>query len=159
MSTEIINGSRQSFGVTAATDNVEASKVIHAGVKRELVCRFPYDNLPAGYVDDHSLGVPAGALVTACYVRYTVDFDSTSGTSVLDIGLYDNTGTAIDADGLMDSGAAADGTNVGWYVGAGADIGTVPSATLAGYLFATPSVDDLIAGEAIVVVEYIDTAV
>lgn len=160
MTIAIINGARQSFGVNGLADNVEPAHVVHAGVKKQLVIPFVYNGLPGGYVGDHSLSIPAKALVTAAYCRIITDFNSTSGTTTIDVGLVDNTNTEIDLDGLLvDVGGAADGSNAGFYVGAGADIGTVPSATLAGYVKVSPSVSDLTAGKAVIVIEYIDVIV
>ncbi len=160
MTIAIINGARQSFGVNALSDNVEPAQLVHAGVKKQLILPFVYNGLPGTPVGDHVLGIPAKALILACYVRIITDFASTSGTTTLDVGTIVLAGTDVDADGLaVDVGGAADGSNAGTFIGAGAQIGTVASSTVKTYIKVTPSVADLTAGKAVIVVEYLDAIV
>lgn len=141
------------------TTNHEVAKNVTYGAVHELVVDLTFDKLPglgnAG-ADAIPVRIPANALVLACYGEITTNFNSTSGTTTIDVGTYDADGNAIDADGFIaDWGGAADGSNVGWSIGAGADIGTITSATLDTFVTVTPSVDDLTAGAGTLVIRYI----
>lgn len=127
----------------------------------ELEYRYTYDNLPAysaDAVNDASTPIiPAGSLILSCYREIEVAFDSTSGTTVSDVGLTDTDGNVLDADGLVDSAVAADGTSEDWEVGAGALIEATTSADAV--VVVGSSVNDLTAGRARLVIQFIPPSV
>lgn len=159
MATEFINGVRTSFGVVT-TEKKTPAEVVTSGIRRELKVTFDYANLPgptAGAAYDAVQSyIPAGAIVTAAYMRILTSFSSTSGTTVIDVGTKTAAGAAIQLAGLInDVGGAADGSNVGHYVGAGVSIGVMVDPANDAYITVTPSVADLTAGKAVLVVEYV----
>lgn len=131
------------------------------GVVEELTVSFTYDTLPglgnAG-ADPVVSYIPANALIVASYFEVTTDFDSTSGTTTIDLGTAEADGTEIDLDGIDVDVVTADGSNAGWTVNDGVDIGTAASATADAYLQVTPSTEDLEAGAATWTVQFIRTA-
>lgn len=156
MATEITSqGVRKHYGPRDAEDKAPA---VHrtAGAIKELVVRYNYDDLPGASEDDNLvLKIPANSFILDCYRYVEVDFNSTSGTTVVDFGLVEPDGTEVDFNGLIDSAVAADGSNAGWEVGAGVLVGASIGAEDA-QVVVTPSVDDLTAGSAQVVVRYIE---
>jgi hypothetical protein len=163
MAIEYPNQSRQEYGPVDSVTGIMGSVRV-AGVKKQLVVPIVFNNLPdpAAEVDGDAVyqSIPANSLITACYGVITTNFNSTSGTTVIDVGTELADGTDVDLDGLInDWGGAADGSNTGWTVGAGALVGAVSHATLATYLKVTPSVDDLTAGAGKLIIEYIEVGV
>ena len=129
----------------------------------ELEIRYSYDNLPAysasAVADSVVPKIPAGALVLSCRRYVEADFNSTSGTTVVDVGLTDTAGNVLDADGLIDSSVAADGSNAGWETGTvTADAGGTVGLSADAVVTVTPSAADLTAGRARVLIEYIPAA-
>lgn len=100
--------------------------------------------------------IPAGAYITRAYIIVDEAFDS-SGSATLTVGVYEQDGTAIDADGI-DAAVAltaidADGDVVvadGALVGGTATVGTADAYIVANYGTAA-----FTAGSAKVVIEYI----
>lgn len=127
----------------------------------ELEVNFTYDNLPtkgnAG-ADAVVLSIPANSLIKEARAYIAEHLNSTSGLTTVDIGLQTAAGVEIDNDGLfVDLGGPADGSNVGWYTGAGALVGASTGAN-PGYITVTPSTNDLTAGRVRLLVSYIPVA-
>lgn len=128
------------------------------GNRVELEVNFAYDNLPAANDNSDAVvaKIPANSLIIAAYVYEGTAFDSTSGTTTIDLGLQEADGTEIDNDGIDVDVITADGSAGGWTVADGALVGATIGTT-DGYIVATPSVSDLTAGKARLVVEYMIT--
>lgn len=162
MAIEYPNQARQNYGPVDVDTGV-SSTVRTAGVKKQLVVPFKYNTLPTPTddVDGDAVyqSIPANSLIVAAYGYIDTDFNSASATTVIDVGLQEADGTEIDNDGLInDMGGSADGSNSGWSVGAGALVGASVGATDA-FVAVTPSVDDLTAGDGILIIEYIEPEV
>ena len=119
-------------GVFVGTDEVvnenETSSLLTYGAISQIIVPVkvvdgvlcPSDNAASGTGFGRGAAkIPAGAVIKDCYlvVRGAADTSAT-----LDVGTYDDEGTAIDADGLLD-GAAIDATGL-VNTTAGALIGT-----------------------------------
>ena len=127
-----------------------------AGVVKQIVQPITYDNLPAGSTNDQTVPViPANSFIVSARTYEEVAFDSTSGTTTLDLGLEQADGTDIDLDGLAADFATADDSSAGWTVGAGALVGDTVGANDA-QIVVTPSVSDLTAGKGYAIIEYIE---
>lgn len=120
---------------------------------------FDYDDLPAGGDGGNlALAIPANSTIVSAKMYILTGFTSTSTTTDLTVGLEQDDGTVIDADGLIAATEAtqtAIATAGNAITGAGALVGvTVGSA--AGELVVAPTVADLLTGKARVVVEYVE---
>lgn len=120
---------------------------------------FDYNDLPAGG-DGGNLAqaIPAGATIVSAKMYIVTGFTSTSTTTDLTVGLETDAGVAIDADGLITAVEAtqtAIATAGNEITGAGALVGVSVGAD-AGELVVAPTVNDLTAGKARVVVEYVE---
>lgn len=151
-------GVRKNYGPRTDEDKAPA-KHNSAGAVKELVVDFNYDDLPGNDQNDNLiLDIPADSLVVDAYGYVTEAFNSTSGTTTVDVGLVDFDGGANDPDGLIATFVTADGSSEPagtWVVGAGALVGA--SVTEEDQqVVVTPSVADLTAGSARVIVRYID---
>lgn len=152
MTTEIRQGARTHYG-PRETEDKASGKVRTSGHSDELRLSFKYDDLPSpAELDAVFTGIPADAIIEAAEVYVHADFDSTSGTTTIDIGLQEDDGTEIDNDGLVVD-LTADGSNAGWTSGAGALVGAT-IGSVKGYPVVTASVDDLTAGVASVIIRY-----
>lgn len=127
------------------------------GVIKEAAWVFDYDDLPSGEVNNLGLSIPAYAKILSARLEILVGFTSTSGLTDLTVGLEQADGTAIDADGFVTAVNATEAViaargNLATGTGAlvGADIGSA-----AGELVVAPTVADLTAGRARVIVEYV----
>lgn len=168
MSTEYTGagGVRKTYGpLLSPATNPEpvVSKEVMTGNVVQIELNYVFNNLPTASnppaADALRHVIPAGALILNARRYVSTDFNSTSGTTVVDVGLYKVAdGTALDADGLIDSSVAADGSNVGWEVGTVASPLNTTGVSEAAYIVVTPSVADLLAGKARVIVEYIPAA-
>lgn len=142
--------STEKIGVSLDTDTLE----------EVLVYDFDYANLPSADENDEAVPtIPAGSTVIDARIEVLTAF---SGDSVdhLDIGLAQEDGTAIDADGLVDGSADGVVTSTGFVKGAGAlidaSVGSDPAQVTAAALKAdgtTPSTPT--AGVARLIVKYI----
>ena len=127
------------------------------GLVKQAVWSFDYDDLPAGGTNNLAHSIPAGAYIKSATLYVDQAWTSTSGTTDLLVGLEKANGTDIDADGLFD-GTDATQTAIGTEGNVVAGVGALVGATIgadAGELLVAPSVDDLTAGKARVVVEYV----
>jgi len=97
--------------------NARATSVY--GAVGQVVVDFTYDNLP-GFDEDAGGGstpdsfsglqayIPAGSYITSAVLVVTTAFDSAGDNATLTIGLYEQDGTEIDADGIDATIAEAD---------------------------------------------------
>lgn len=150
-------GVRQHYGPRDSGVDADVGSHSTYGEVQELVVNFTYDDLPsvqnAGNDASNSY-VPANSYLLDAYVYVSTDFNSTSGTTTVDIGLEKADGTDINADAIGSDFVTADGSNAGWVTGAGDGIGAGIGAD-DGYIVVAPSTADLTAGEAKLVVRYI----
>jgi len=93
-------GGRQTFFGALPTKNKFGGELASSGQKKELKFPFSYDDLPAVDADNEMLAVlPAGAMITAAYIKVDTAMAGSSGT--LTIGTYEaDGGGAIDLDGI-----------------------------------------------------------
>lgn len=155
---EYNQGARQSYGPSDVETRNPATYSTF-GVREQIVVPLNYDDLPAATTQDETVVViPANALITGSYLYVSEDFDSTSGTTTVDVGLQEADGTEIDNDGIDVDVITADGSNAGWTVNDGALVGATIGDT-DGYVVLTPSTADLTAGKGILVIEYIEVPV
>ena len=127
------------------------------GIVKRAQWEFSYDDLPDAATDGLGFVVPAGASIVSAVLYVDQAFTSTSTTTDLTVGLQQANGTEIDNDGLIAAAEAtqtAIGTEGNVVTGAGALVGKSVGAN-AGELVVAPTVDDLTAGKARVVVEYV----
>lgn len=127
------------------------------GIVKRAQWEFSYDDLPDAATDGLGFVIPAGASIVSAVLYVDAAFTSTSTTTDLTVGLQQANGTEIDNDGLIEADEAtqtAIGTEGNVVTGAGALIGKSIGANN-GELVVTPSVDDLTAGKARIVVEYV----
>lgn len=127
------------------------------GIVKRAQWDFSYDDLPDAATNGLGHSVPAGAYIKSAVMYVDQAWTSTSGTTDLLVGFEQANGTAIDVDGLFDGTEAtqtAIGTEGNVINGAGALVGASIGAN-AGELVVAGSVDDLTAGKARVVVEYV----
>lgn len=126
------------------------------GVSRVVEYLFDYDDLPAYGATNLEHVIPAGARITKATFDVLVAFTSTSTTTDLTVGLWqDDNGGTYDADGLL-TAAQLTQTVIATLVrttGTGAVVNGVP-LTEACQVYVTPSVDDLLTGKARLTVEY-----
>ena len=99
MSWENVGGRQTQFGAPKSK-NKFGGELASSGQKKELKFPFSYDDLPAVDADNEMLAVlPAGAMITAAYIKVDTAMAGSSGT--LTIGTYQaDGGGAIDADGI-----------------------------------------------------------
>jgi hypothetical protein len=118
---------------------------------------FNYDDLPTYDTSKLTYSIPANARILSAKLEIITAITSTSTTTDLDIGLYTSAGVAIDADGLIkvtDATQTTIGTAGNIIVGTGALINATIGST-AGQVVVTPSANDLTAGKARLIVQYI----
>lgn len=122
---------------------------------------FDYNDLPDASTNGLEYSIPANATILSAKLQIITAFTSTSTTTDLTVGLQKADGTAIDDDGLITAaqatqttiavaGAIIDGASGTPAALIGKTIGTT-----AGELTVIPSVADLTAGKARLIVEYI----
>jgi hypothetical protein len=137
------------------SENINFS-VHKSGEVHELVTVFSYDNLPvvtSNNYDPSLYNIPANSIILSAWIETLTPFTIATSTPLLDIGLTELDGTAIDADGLFADVAVASMSAVGERViGAGALIGT--SVALTSYLNATVSGGTHGAGKLRLVIRY-----
>jgi len=127
------------------------------GIVKRAQWDFSYDDLPDAASDNLGFVIPAGASIVSATLYVDQAWTSTSGTTDLLVGLQQADGTEIDNDGLFDgteSTQTAIGTEGNVVTGAGALVGASVGANN-GEVVVAGSVDDLTAGKARLVVEYV----
>lgn len=118
---------------------------------------FDYNDLPAGGTNKLGMSLPAYAKILSARFEVLTGFTSTSTTTDLDVGLEQADGTDIDLDGLLTAAQLTQtviATRGNFVTGTGALVGASIGAN-AGELVVTPTVADLTAGKARVIVEYV----
>jgi hypothetical protein len=149
-------GVSQHYGVRETNGKYGAASK-GTGIVKRAQYDFSYDDLPDAATDGLGHVFPAGAIIKSAVMYVDQAWTSTSGTTDLLVGLQQADGTEIDNDGLFDGTEAtqtAIGTEGNVVDGAGALVGKTVGAN-AGELVVAGSVDDLTAGKARVVVEYV----
>jgi hypothetical protein len=127
------------------------------GIVKSAMWDFAFDELPVGSTSNLEVSIPANSTIISAKLYIDTAFTSTSTTSDLDIGLEQSDGTDIDANGLVTASEATQTTIAlanSVITGAGALIGKTIGAA-AGELMVIPTADDLLTGQARVVVEYV----
>jgi len=153
MTVQKVNTVRVFYG-PRDTEQVAPSKTNKGGKTQELVVPVTYNNLPTTDATDAVIqAIPAGALIKSATLIVDEAFDSTSGTTTINIGLSELDGTVVDADGI-DAAVAWDAAAGTVVLCNGADIGTIPSLTDPLQVTIVPSVADLVAGAGRLVIEY-----
>lgn len=126
-------------------------------VIKTAVWTFDYDQLPAGGTNKLGMSIPAYAKILSARFEVLTGFTSSSTTTDLDVGLEQADGTDIDLDGLLTAAQLTQtviATRGNFVTGTGALVGASIGAA-AGELVVTPTVADLTAGKARVIVQYI----
>lgn len=127
-------------------------------LKKVARWEFNWNELPAPGINNLQQVIPAGSTIISARFRVLAAFTSTSTTTDLTVGLRTATGgvDSIDDDGLLTATQLTQ-TTIGVvgasYVGTGALVGFSIGGT-AGELVVLPTVNDLTAGRAEVLVEY-----
>lgn len=130
-------------------------------VIKTAVWTFDYNDLPDAATNNLGLSIPAYAKILSAKLEILTGFTSTSTTSDLTVGLQQADGTEIDNDGLITAAQATQttiATRGNFIDGASGTPGALIGASIgaaAGELVVTPSADDLTAGKARVIVQYI----
>ncbi|AAM28403.1 hypothetical protein [Vibrio phage VpV262] len=112
---------------------------------------FKFDQLPTATLDQLHQAIPAGSRVLSATLKTHVDFTATTAVS-LNIGLQERDGTEVDNDGLFAALALPSAND--FDDGAGALVGAGTGLTVDAVVVVVPNVDDLLTGEATLVVEY-----
>lgn len=124
---------------------------------KTAVWTFDYDQLPAGGTNKLGMSIPAYAKILSARFEVLTGFTSTSTTTDLDVGLEQADGTDIDLDGFLTAAQLTQtviATRGNFVTGTGALVGASIGAA-AGELVVTPTVNDLTAGKARVIVQYV----
>lgn len=154
-------GAAQNYGPRTTNEGLPACIADARGVTRELVLPFSYDQLalPGSInadVDAAVALIPANALLKAAYLKVTVDFE-TGTSAVLNVGTELEDGTTVSATAIY-AAVASTALDVGdWPVAGGAVVGATVG-TAAVQLSVTQTVGTFTAGEATLIIEYIDKA-
>lgn len=139
-----------------ATNSKFGGDLTGDGLTKIAVWQFSYNDLPDASTSKMEQVIPANAKIISARMEILTAFTSTSTTTDLTVGLQTSAGTEIDNDGLITAANATQTTigSAGLITGTGALVGATIGTT-AGELTVAPSVDDLLTGEARVIVEYI----
>lgn len=150
----------QHYGVRKA-EGQYGGRAYQSDLIKTAVWDFDFQNLPKAETNNLAQVIPAGASILSAKLRILVGFTSTSGTTDLTVGLSQANGTAIDADGLI-TAAQATQTTIGTAGNVIDGASGTPAALLnvsiganPGEVVVAPSVDDLTAGRALLIVEYL----
>ena len=143
------------YGVRT-TDSSFGGQLKADGLVKKAVWSFDYDNLPAPGTNNMQYVIPANATIVSAKLYVDVAWASTSTTTDLTVGLQQSDGTEVDNDGLV-SATEANQTDLAVankeITGAGALVGLSVGGADCEVVVA-PTVDDLTAGSATLVVEY-----
>lgn len=146
-------------GLTISFGQIDVLKNVPAVVNTEaygdtMVAEVDAITLPdAGVPTQYENGayIPAGALIESVQLVVSDAFTS-GGAAVLDVGVYDEDGVAVDDDGLVAAQAVAGLTAGAVIAGAGALVGTVASQNL--YVALTYDTAAFTAGSGRLVIKY-----
>lgn len=142
--------------------NPEYGGEIDEKVIKVVQWTFDYNKLPTFGADKLEAYIPAGATVISAKLQIIQAFTSTSGTTDLDLGLYTSAGVVIDADGLITALQATQtaigvvGSIIDGASGVAAALINKTVGAVAGELVVAPTVADLTAGRARLIVEYLN---
>ena len=147
-------GVRNHYGERKIVDKFGGQVSTSLNVK-EVEWVFSYDDLPSavsgGYMEAY---IPKGAVILSAKMVALVAF---AGGTSYDIGLEQNGGTAIDADGLFDGVAVANLNVVNEWADSGGHTGALVGSTVGlthdGFLLVVAT-GTFTAGKAKLVVEY-----
>lgn len=160
LETQSIRGVTKNFG-TRETQGKYGARTYGEGYIKTSIWTFDYDDLPAGGATNQEHVIPAGSTIVSAKLRIVTAFTSTSTTTDLTVGLEQSDGTDIDLDGLITAAQATQttiGTAGNLIDGSSGTAGALINTTIGsadGELVVTPSVDDLTAGRAEMIVEYL----
>lgn len=158
--TDTIRGVVDHYGVRE-TDQKFGGRVSWNDLKKTAIWTFDYDDLPDAHAHNLDQVIPAGSTILSAKMRIVTAFTSTSATTDLTVGLQESDGTEIDNDGLITAAQATQttiGTAGNIIDGSSGTAGALLNVSIGsanGELVVTPSVDDLTAGRAEVIVEYL----
>lgn len=131
------------------------------GRQQKAIWRFNYNDLPAGATNNLGISLPANCTIISAKLNIITAFTSTSTTTDLTVGLEQADGTDIDLDGLITAAQATQttiavaGSIIDGASGTPAALVGFTIGAAAGELVVTPSVADLTAGRAEMIVEYL----
>jgi len=131
-----------------------------SGIERVVEYLFDYNDLPAYGATNLEHVIPAGARVIEATFDVLVAFTSTSTTTDLSVGLWqDDNGATYDEDGLLTAAQLTQAViaTLVRTTGTGAVVNGVP-LTEAVQVYVTPNVDDLLTGKAKLTVKYASKA-
>ncbi|MGW8181036.1 MAG: hypothetical protein ACWGQW_20075 [bacterium] len=132
--------------------NTRGGKLNTRGTIQELKINFTYDDLPGSSVaDSGSPSIPADAVILGGYLMVNTAFADTTG---LTIGLNNLAGSAIDADGLLETVAAVALTADTKLAFDGDLVGTTIGAAI-GYPVVADASSNSTAGSGTIVIEYL----
>ena len=152
-----IRGVANHYGTRTTRNKYGGQESTKMGVVKSAEWNFTFDDLPAALNSNLPQVIPANASIVSATLYIDEAFTSTSGTTDLTVGLEQKDGTDIDVDGLVTALEATDtaiGTAGNVVKGEGALVGTSIGAN-PGQLIVDKSVDDLTAGKARCVVEFV----
>jgi len=155
--TTAIRGVMNHYGPRTTDEKFGGQSSTAAGIVKEAIWEFSYNDLPTYGSSNMQFSLPANATVVSAKLVVDTAFTSTSTTTDLEVGLYTGAGVAIDADGLITAVNASQTTIAvanSVITGSGALVG-VGIGAAAGELKVTASAADLLTGAGRVVVEYI----
>ena len=131
-----------------------------SGIERVVEYLFDYNDLPAYGATNLEHVIPVGARVLEATFDVLVAFTSTSTTTDLSVGLWqDDNGATYDEDGLLTAAQLTQAViaTLVRTTGTGAVVNGVP-LTEAVQVYVTPNVDDLLTGKAKLTVKYASKA-
>lgn len=141
------------------TDQSRGAEVAGTGATKEVEYVFSYDGLPAAESgNEMQVKIPANAVIKSAMLQVLEAAAGTDGSSTnpfLLVGLAQEDGTAIDADGLVSVAALTDIDGVGKVVADnGALVGTTIGASDGVVVASVDGASSLTAGKFKLVVEY-----
>jgi len=130
------------------------------GITKLAMWDFAFDQLPAPGTSNMQQVIPAGSTIVSAKFVVDAAWTSAGAATTLSVGLQQADGTEIDNNGLLtdanlDDPVIEDAADVGKIVTGTGDLVGVSIGAADGELKVTQSVDDLTAGQARVLVEYI----
>lgn len=155
---DLVSGVRLQYGPRDTDVGVVGSQWTYGQVQ-ELVVEFDYNNLPSvknAGKDATNHFIPKNSLITAAYFETTEDWTSSTTTDDLQVGTEKADGTDIDTDGIDTSAVTnMDGSNVGWVVCDGAQVGASVGTSDAYIVVTSNGSGTLSTGAAKLVVQYV----
>ena len=159
--TDSKRGVQNHFGARKTNQKFGGASLDGSGRKYVARWRFNYDDLPAGATSNLGVSIPANSTILSAKLNIITAFASSSSTTDLTVGLEQADGTDIDLDGLITAAQATQTTIavansvIDGASGTAAALINTTIGSAAGELVVTPTVADLTAGRAELVVEYL----